>query len=155
MAELGVGFCHTMNVPFMPAAACPGTVHTYGYFPALSVTVSFPDLPGASIAVFLPAILKSCASFPLFTTVKTTVPCLAVLVDSANLNSVAVTLTAVVAERAVCAGAANAGTATASAAKATAIPAPRRAGDSERCMTLLRADGRRLRRGRGTQPLVS
>ena len=68
----------TRKLPFIPAAAWPGTVHRYGYFPAfLNVTFSVVLLPGPSSFVFLPAILKSCRMLPLFFTVKTTMaPCL-------------------------------------------------------------------------------
>jgi hypothetical protein len=51
----------TVKTPFMPAAACPGTVHLYGNEPALlNVIASVTDLPGAISGDFFPAIAKSC-----------------------------------------------------------------------------------------------
>ena len=39
----------TVSVPFIPAAAWPGTVHRYGYLPAfVNVTLRVSDLPGWS-----------------------------------------------------------------------------------------------------------
>ena len=35
-----------MNIPFIPAAACPGTVHRNGYLPVFKVTMSFAVFPG-------------------------------------------------------------------------------------------------------------
>ena len=62
----------------------------------MSVTVSFADLPGETSGVFLPAIWKSCATLPLLTSVKVTLPCVTVDGESLNLNSVAVTVTVAV-----------------------------------------------------------
>src|SRR5258708_11330026 len=61
----------------------------------LSVTVRVALLPGLINAVFLPAILKSCESLPLFVTTNDTEPAFAVLVDRTNLNSLAATFTEV------------------------------------------------------------
>src|SRR5262245_7144938 len=109
----------------MPAGAWPGSVQRYGYRPAfLNVTRSVVRLPAAICAVFLPPTLKSCEILPLFTIVKTTVPFLAVFGRSANLNSVALTVT--LGGVTVCLdGPANAATATTSAAGTTRAAATR------------------------------
>ena len=62
----------------------------------MNLTVSLADLPGAIRGVFLPLILKSCATLPLLTTVKITVPSGTFDFESLNLNSVIVTVTFVV-----------------------------------------------------------
>jgi hypothetical protein len=84
----------------MPAAACPGTVQRYGYFPAFALSVA--ESPGVIIFVFVPAISKSWGSVPTFVTSKTTVPVGTVERESVNRNSdgfAAVTVTVVVARR--------------------------------------------------------
>ena len=44
-----------MKLPFIPAAAWPGTVQRYSYVPALrTLTVSLAEAPGEIRAVFLP-----------------------------------------------------------------------------------------------------
>src|SRR6476469_10602225 len=81
----------------MPAAPCPRTVQMYVYFlPFLSVTTSVALLLWPSSFVFLPAILKSCWIEPLFVTLNDTLPCGALLRESLNENSFAVTETDVV-----------------------------------------------------------
>src|SRR5215218_660575 len=86
-------FTPTLNVPFMPAVACPGIVQRKPYFFFdLNTTLSERVLPGAIVSVFLPLILKSCGSLPLFVTLKITVAGFDNdFRDSTNLNSVAVT----------------------------------------------------------------
>src|SRR4051812_13351042 len=87
-------FAASVSLPFMPAAAWPGTVQREANLPFfVNLTVSLADLPGASTLVFLPAILKSWATLPLLTTVKITVPTLTLVFESLNLNSVIVTVT--------------------------------------------------------------
>src|SRR6185295_10526549 len=83
----------TVNVPFMPEAAWPGPVQMYGNFPVFwNLTVSVWLLPGARSFVFLPLSLKSWSTLPLFVTLKLTVPLGAEVFESANLNSVALTV---------------------------------------------------------------
>ena len=72
----------------MPAAAWPGTVHSYFCLPAFSTTLRVVDLPGWIIFDVLPAILKSCASLPLFVILNVTAPFAAALFDSVKWNSV-------------------------------------------------------------------
>src|SRR5205085_1212538 len=74
--------------PFMPAPACPGTVHRYSYLPVFeSLTVRLCDCPGLSILVPLPLqlfalmdglgvrqIWKLWVIVPLFVTLKVTSP---------------------------------------------------------------------------------
>ncbi len=88
------GVTLTPNVPFIPTEAWPLTVQRKVSFPfLLNTTFRVVDCPGLSSFVFLPLILKSCSIFPLFVTLKiTVVPLGTLLLDSANLNSVAVTL---------------------------------------------------------------
>ena len=57
------------------------------------MTVSVVLLFGATSDDVFPPIEKSCASLPLFSTLKTTVPCGTLAWESVNLNSVAVTVT--------------------------------------------------------------
>src|SRR3954470_7933989 len=83
--------------------------------PLTRVTVNIAVLPFLMTFVFLPAILKSCGDGPLFTSLKTTLPCGAVFRESVNLKSFAVTFTVVTVELAP----AN-GTTTNSVAAATA-----------------------------------
>ena len=64
-----------VKVPFMPEAAWPGTVQRYGYLPAfVNLTLSVADLPGLMSGVFLPLILKSCATWPLLSLERLAVP---------------------------------------------------------------------------------
>src|SRR3954463_10070772 len=79
----------------MPRSGRPATLRTYAFLPFLSVTVSFALLPGFRSGVFLPAILKSCGILPLFVTEKVTEPAGTDALESLNLNSLAVTVTAV------------------------------------------------------------
>src|SRR5690349_15457111 len=87
------------------------------------VAVIFALLPGFRSGVFLPAILKSCGILPLFVTVKVTDPAGTEAFESLNLNSLAVTVTAVAC---ACDRAASAGTAaTQSTIKDAAMSATR------------------------------
>src|SRR6266540_1375236 len=79
----------------MPAGACPGTVQMYVFEPLASVTRRVFVAPLGISGVFLPAILKSCGTLPLFVTLKMTRPCGAVFLDRVNLNSFADTVTVV------------------------------------------------------------
>ena len=89
----------TVSVPFIPAAAWPGSVHMNGNFPAfLKVTLSVAVLPALIDAVFLPAILKSWLIVPLFVTLNVVTPFTIVFFERMKWNSVglpAVTLTVV------------------------------------------------------------
>src|SRR5262249_5702678 len=90
----------TLIVPFIPAAACPETVHLKDTVPFLSVTVSVVDLPGASSFDFFPAMLKSCLTEPLLVTLKVTEPAFRLFFESVKRNSLglpAVTLSDVAA----------------------------------------------------------
>ena len=72
---VATGLTATANFPFMPAFACPKIVQRNAYWPFFAnFTVSFAALPGSSVFVFLPPILKSCEILPLLMTVKITVP---------------------------------------------------------------------------------
>ena len=63
----------TLRTPLIPSAAWPKTVQMKRYEPAFAKrTLSLALLPGARRGVFLPAILRSCGSWPLFVTLKTT-----------------------------------------------------------------------------------
>src|SRR5437870_3672268 len=86
----------TVKTPFIPAAACPGTVQRYGYLAATGkLTRKVADFPGAINGVLWPLILKSWGSLPTFMTLNTTVFA-PVLVESVKLNSFALTVTVVV-----------------------------------------------------------
>ncbi len=88
----------TANFPFIPAFACPKSVQRNAYWPFFAnFTVSFADLPGSSVLVFLPPILKSCEILPLLMTVKTTVPVGTLFFEKTYLNSDALTVIFVVA----------------------------------------------------------
>src|SRR6476469_10667995 len=79
----------------MPASAWPGAVQRYEYFPFfLKVTTSFAVLPGWSSGVCLPAILKSCWTWPMFLKTNVTLPGFAAdLVESLKKNSPPLTWT--------------------------------------------------------------
>ena len=62
-----------------------------------NVTRNVAKRPGLRSGVFFPAILKSWETLPLLVTVKITVPVRALRFESVNLESVAVTVTRVVA----------------------------------------------------------
>ena len=66
----------------------------------MNFTVSFAALPGSSVFVFLPPILKSCEILPLLITVKITVPVGTLRFEKTYLNSDAFTVTLVVASAA-------------------------------------------------------
>src|SRR5581483_11954204 len=101
----------TVRMPFIPAAAWPGTVQRYSYLPGfVTVTFSVAVFPGATIGVTLPAqlvpvppllleqSLKSCVSAPLFENLNVSAPCVTELFESTNLKSLlllTVTLTVV------------------------------------------------------------
>src|SRR5258708_33363571 len=88
----------TEKLPLMPAAACPETVLRYAYVPLLEkATCNVVDCPGASSRVVFPAILKLWGLLPLFVTVKITVPIGTLLLESVNFDSVAATVTRIVA----------------------------------------------------------
>src|SRR5438876_9173824 len=83
----GGGVTATPTTPFMPSLAWPGIVQRYSYLPFFIVSVSACDLPGASDLVTLPTQVfgfvvpielehtsKVWGIFPLFVTLKTTVP---------------------------------------------------------------------------------
>jgi hypothetical protein len=109
----------------------------------LNVTVSLALLPFASVGVFLPAILKSCRSEPLFATANVTVPRGTVFFESANLSSLglpAVTATVVADVDRALPSAATADVSDTAAASATSAdpfqnvltePSSRRCGDPE------------------------
>ena len=59
----------------------------------MNFTVSFAALPGSSVFVFLPPILKSCEILPLLITVKITVPVGTLRFEKTYLNSDAFTVT--------------------------------------------------------------
>ena len=87
------------RVPFMPAAAWPGTVHRYSYVPFLRPTIMRPDFPGARSGVTVPThefdvppvglaqILNECEICPSFLTSNTTVPAGTIFSESSNSNS--------------------------------------------------------------------
>src|SRR3954453_16909969 len=77
----------TFSVPFIPAWACPETVHLKETEPFLSVTFSVADLPGRMSFVFFPPMLKSCGILPLLETVNVTEPAFTLFFDSVNLYS--------------------------------------------------------------------
>src|SRR4051812_33349529 len=105
----------------MPAEACPGTVHRYGYDPLRTkVTRSVSDWPCESSFVERPLILKLCCTEPAFVTLNRTTPRLALFAFMVNLNSVALTLTR--ASRVWCAGRACAGAAADATAPAASRP---------------------------------
>src|SRR5262245_5307231 len=82
----------------MPAAACPGTVHKYGYTPFfLNVTTSLAVRPGWISGVFLPLISKSCRTWPMLLKTNVTVPGFpSDLLERRKKNSPPLTWTAVV-----------------------------------------------------------
>ena len=84
-----------MKTPFIPASACPGTVQRYGYVPFfLKLTTSFAVFPGWIRGVFLPLILKSCRTWPMFLKENVTLPGFAAdLVESLKKNSPPLTWT--------------------------------------------------------------
>jgi hypothetical protein len=82
----------TTNTPFIPAAAWPGTVHLYGYDPFLRVTLSVLLLPPFRSGVFRPSIWKSCWRWPVFFTLKMTIPLGADFAEILKPMSYAVTL---------------------------------------------------------------
>src|SRR5205085_5979482 len=84
-----------VKTPFMPNLAWLSTVHLKECLPFDSFTVSVIDLPCLITGVLWPAIAKSCLRTPLLTSLKTTVPCGALLRESLYLYSVAVTVTVV------------------------------------------------------------
>src|SRR5206468_1209802 len=85
------------------------------------------DLPGAIVAVVLPAILKSRATFPLLTIVKMTVPAGTVLGTKVSFEALSVTRM-VVAPSWVCADAVDGDASSAAAAAMLALDTtPRRA----------------------------
>src|SRR5215213_10435448 len=67
----------------------------YALAPLVSVTRNVAVAPGLIIAVFLPEILKSCGSLPLFVILNTTAPLGTDRFERTNLNSFAVTRTVV------------------------------------------------------------
>src|SRR5687768_2699287 len=72
----------------MPAAAWPGSVQRNAYFPAFrNVARRMAVLPDVSRLVFLPTILKSWATLPLFATLNVTAPLGTVRFESVNRNS--------------------------------------------------------------------
>src|SRR4029077_4770092 len=79
----------------MPASAWPGTVQRYEYLPFfLKVTISLAVLPGWSSGVCLPAMRKSCCTWPMFLKTNVTLPGFAaVLVESRKKNSPPLTWT--------------------------------------------------------------
>src|SRR3954452_22285095 len=79
----------------MPASACPGTVQRYEDLPFfLKVTRSLAVLPGWISGVCLPAILKSCWTWPMFLKTNVTLPGFAAdLVESRKKNSPPLTWT--------------------------------------------------------------
>src|SRR5258705_520079 len=85
----------------MPAAAWPGTVQRYRNLPALlKMTFKVVLLPGWSSRVFLPLILKSCASLLLLVTLKKTLSTLLLvpLDDTVVFPNMNVTISADVGE---------------------------------------------------------
>ena len=84
--------------PFMPAAAWPGTVQRNAYLPFFRIVLSVADLPVLRRRVFLPEILKSWLSAPLFVTLNVVMPLPNVFFETVILNSLglpSVTLTVV------------------------------------------------------------
>src|SRR4029079_18949370 len=79
----------------MPASAWPGTVQRCGYLPFfLKVTISLAVLPGWSSGVCLPAMRKSCCTWPMFLKTNVTLPgCAPFLVESLKKNSPPLTWT--------------------------------------------------------------
>ena len=77
----------TVSVPFMPAAAWPGTVQRNAYLPFFRVVLSVAALPVLSMRVFLPEILKSWLSAPLFVTLNVVMPLPIVFFETVILNS--------------------------------------------------------------------